>query len=606
MDRARALENWLRSSSGGQIHPHVHLAEDAEHGLHWKAEQQIVEGTKILTVPHSHALSYLNALVDDAYPIFKARRRDFTIEAIGFFYLMLQYVDRRSSFWKPYLETLPPPSDQLTTPLWFDDADDARLLADTDVAHTMNKRRAIYEDYYTSGTAILKESGIDVSHFSWDLFRWAITMFTSRSFPSRSIAPNDGKYWTTYKTGQNGQRQTVLLDMSHTPAEDLDFSVLFPVIDAGNHNYQTRVHWDFDPGRFSITNLDSCSLGAQIFNNYGPKANDELLQGYGFCIEDNPFDVVLLTLRPPPEDLQAELRSTHSGYFDVHGQWQSDKATFRLPRIAQPLQVFDRLPPALLELLTMTICHQSGIEFTPHASSALEQRLKPHVARVVIGSLTQKYQRLASVRTISDRSRLKQVYAMIYRQSQIDLTRSYVEALQGYLQSLTLHTEPASPVRLVSLETMVADSSLLAAPVVEEFLAGVEVNANTSDIEQLKAAGWEDDVWVLLLCYAWVSGPTNQEAILPRFVQEYVNMSSPRDDDKSGEVDDLLSLVTKAAEHLPSSSWADPAWSAEMISRIGGRILRNESFTLPAIAADGETDMVTYLCVSSKEGFGTI
>ena len=55
-------------------------------------------------------------------------------------------------------------------------------------------------------------------------------MFTSRSFSSRAITPAESKYWTAYKSAADGRRQTVLMDMSHVPAADLDFSVLFPVV----------------------------------------------------------------------------------------------------------------------------------------------------------------------------------------------------------------------------------------------------------------------------------------------------------------------------------------------------------------------------------------
>lgn len=166
MSRAQALEEWLRSSPGGYVHGHLHVAEDDERGIHWRAEKELEKDSKILTVPHSHALSYLNALVDEAYPVFKTRRKDFTVEAIGFFYLMLQHINRQSSFWKPYLDTLPLPTQQLTTPLWFD-AGDEQWLVDTDVAHTMSQRKIVYERYYASGLAILKDSGIDVSQVSW-------------------------------------------------------------------------------------------------------------------------------------------------------------------------------------------------------------------------------------------------------------------------------------------------------------------------------------------------------------------------------------------------------------------------------------------------------
>lgn len=70
--------------------------------------------------------------------------------------------------------------------------------------------------------------------------------------------------------------------MSRTSTEDLDFPVLFPGLDAANHNHDSRVDWTFNPGQFVLALADSANsidTGQEIFNNYGPKGNGELLLG---------------------------------------------------------------------------------------------------------------------------------------------------------------------------------------------------------------------------------------------------------------------------------------------------------------------------------------
>lgn len=173
--------------------------------------------------------------------------------------------------------------------------------------------------------------------FFRELFKWSVAVFTSRSFSSRSLRPHDSKYWTAYKNGIHGRRQTVLLDMSHASAEDLDFPVLFPVIDILNHAHSARVHWAYDQGRFSLTLLDGAKAGFEMFNNYGPKRNDELLLGYGFCIPNNPHDRALLTLKAPLEQLQQDVRRVQPGYFDESGEWSSEKVCFILYRVQNGL-----------------------------------------------------------------------------------------------------------------------------------------------------------------------------------------------------------------------------------------------------------------------------
>jgi hypothetical protein len=53
-----------------------------------------------------------------------------------------------------------------------------------------------------------------------------------------------------------------------------------------------------------------------VFNNYGPKSNEELLLGYGFTLPNNPDDVVTLKLgarRPPRGNSVGERGNRHSG-----------------------------------------------------------------------------------------------------------------------------------------------------------------------------------------------------------------------------------------------------------------------------------------------------
>lgn len=162
-----ALEDWLKSQPGGYLHPNVHVVDDENAGVHWRPSGPVEPNVRIVTVPHSVALSYLNALADPSYPVFSKNRKAFKIEAIGFFYLMLQYVNRSTSFWKPYLETLPQPEEQHTTTLWFDDPEDEACLADTDALFTGKKLKAIYEQQYASGIAILRDAGVDTQPLTW-------------------------------------------------------------------------------------------------------------------------------------------------------------------------------------------------------------------------------------------------------------------------------------------------------------------------------------------------------------------------------------------------------------------------------------------------------
>nr|POE74652.1 ribosomal lysine n-methyltransferase set10 [Quercus suber] len=601
------MEAWLRSN-GGRLDSSLSIAHSAAAGLHWRANAPIPAGTSLITVPHSLALSYLNALVDDAYPIFRNQRHRLKIENIGFFYLMVQYVNREQSFWRPYLDSLPKPESDFCTPLWFREQDDLEWVVGTDVLHTAKGRLEIYKQYHATGVEVLREAGIDPSPYTWDLFLWAVTMFTSRSFSSNAIRPQDSKYWTTYKQSlEGGRRQAVLLDMSHTPAEDLDFSVLFPVLDAGNHRLEAKVDWTFDPGRFTVTSLEEYAAGQEVYNNYGAwKGNSELFMGYGFCIPGNPNETVMLTLKPPPPDLQASLRIFHPGYFHPDGTWAGEKATFHikapiapLPAASSEAQILTTLPEPLLEILLYMLMHERNVPITfierPHAflvSSITEShhgggsQYQPFVARALVQSLAPKLAQLETAPLPSRPSNLRQATAAIYRSGQLDILRSTIAALKTIPRSL-LHKPFSIPGhRLLTLDTLLVFFTSTSPNPDQNpstpFLTGMAASAGTNDPTLLRAAGWEQDLLVLLLCYIYLHSAPSW---LPAFPSTSLNPDHERETE--GPAQDLLTIVHTAAAQSSNhdgsgvssdSTWTDPRWSAAFITRYGGEMLRTRSF----------------------------
>ena len=164
-----SLESWFRSH-GGYLHPNIRILQaspDSSSGIHYRATGPVPPGATFTHAPHSLALSYLDALVDDTFPVFQQQRHRFKVEAIGFWYLMTQYGNRESSFWRPYLETLPAPGSDFTQPLFFEDPEDVKWLEGTDVWHTALARKEVYEQYYQDGLVVLREAGVDVEPYTW-------------------------------------------------------------------------------------------------------------------------------------------------------------------------------------------------------------------------------------------------------------------------------------------------------------------------------------------------------------------------------------------------------------------------------------------------------
>jgi hypothetical protein len=423
------------------------------------------------------------------------------------------------------------------------------------------------------------------------------------------------------------------MDMSHVHSADLDFSVLFPAMDAANHHHTSKVDWAFDQGRFSLACTQSIEAGQEVYNNYGPKANDEFLIGYGFCMADNPNDTVLLTMKPPPEDLQFSLRRSYAGFFTPDGQWNGDKATFKLRRMnhemATATSAFDDLPEPLLELLTHIIRFDRGLPFEPLPS--ISQYLKytnshgnrylPFVARMIVTSLAPKYQKLqaGSANLPQEPQNARQAQAAIYRNGQYEILLGTMNALRTSLrvfrpaslefpQSDLERMNPTGS-RLSTLEEAV-DLFTQSNSAVQSFMAGVQANANTSDLEQLRLAGWEEDAWVLLLCYSWLLVTSQpEEGQLNKWMTELEAEYQPSlllaqaaeglrvEGEASSEAGDMMTIVKRAAARLPGSVWEDARWSERLIAGFGGRALKNESFMMMVQDGRGreEARLVMYL-----------
>jgi hypothetical protein len=74
--------------------------------------------------------------------------------------------------------------------------------------------------------------------------------------------------------------------------------MLLPGIDMLDHKRAQKILWSFeaDNSGARIYCQQPILEGEIAFNNYGPKSNEELLMGYGFCFEPNPEDHVVLKL----------------------------------------------------------------------------------------------------------------------------------------------------------------------------------------------------------------------------------------------------------------------------------------------------------------------
>jgi hypothetical protein len=159
---------------------------------------------------------------------------------------------------------------------------------------------------------------------------------------------------------------------------------------------------------------------------------------------------------------------------------------------------------------------------------------------------------------------------------------------------------PRGP-KLITLEAFInllQDKSILH----PAFLRGIAANAGTADLTQLRLAGWEEDIWVLMI--SWLLLDPDQ---LPTWLRdafgEYIDTielehGTPitiqpeaegiiREDEQAA---DLLPVIQCASASTPGAKWEDPRWSPDHISSTGGAVMKYDSFLVLSPINQGQED----------------
>merc|ERR1740129_680658 len=108
---------------------------------------------------------------------------------------------------------------------------------------------------------------------------------------------------------------------------------MVPLLDILNHKDGAPIHVQIRENRLEFVLEADVEQGAQIWNDYGSKAHDELLLCYGFATDDNPEDHLALSILPPPapamkltrNGIPAELVEFIEGVHDAGDTETADK-----------------------------------------------------------------------------------------------------------------------------------------------------------------------------------------------------------------------------------------------------------------------------------------
>jgi hypothetical protein len=245
--------------------------------------------------------------------------------------------------------------------------------------------------------------------------------------------------------------------------------VLFPVVDILNHSVSAKVEWDFQPyTSFSLKLLegDSFTPGQELFNNYAPKQNDELLLGYGFCLEHNPIEQFPLKLAFPPM-LQEYAQAT--------GLFRSENVPFGMStdfltkdpnteqhflrakghpfgRYENCIPFFRGIPPYIVHFFFIQTLLSLEVDVNDVNVARPGIRITLQVLTLLHQAMTQRSQTLPlsfSQEPLND----KQKYAKIYRDGQAKIIHSIRIEMQSAIDRIRAPKDQVPPAQALLVTT---------------------------------------------------------------------------------------------------------------------------------------------------------
>ncbi|KAL4249755.1 hypothetical protein ABKN59_006528 [Abortiporus biennis] len=291
-ENVKVFKSWLEENAA-YVHPDIHF-ERNPYGFSVIAQNTIAKDTPVVSCPFSLAITPTVARTSlqhifgqgevDAFEKWSERQLICTYLCL---HILLDESDARYTFLKhkPYVDVLPKPS-QLLTSLHFSPEELEHFKGTNLYGATLDRLQGWKTEYEFCHSEISKFDKDVASKLTWDLYLTASTYLSSRAFPSTVLSPNPS---------------LIPNETSHP--------VLLPGVDSLNHARAQPVSWvvsrlsstststqDQKNYTISLVPHTATEQGCELFNNYGPKPNSELILGYGFSLPNNPDDTIVLKI----------------------------------------------------------------------------------------------------------------------------------------------------------------------------------------------------------------------------------------------------------------------------------------------------------------------
>ncbi|KAI8804258.1 hypothetical protein BJ742DRAFT_871969 [Cladochytrium replicatum] len=286
-----------------------------------------------------------------------------------------------ASFFAPYLCALP---ETYSLPLWWPEEMVDKELGGTNLHFIVQERRRLLREMLGVVTEACEDQNVySQGSLTWQNFLWAYSAISSRAFPKQKSSLNG----SANKPAQNHSVDPVFPVIGNSDQTILEgesiFSIgnprveecevcMWPILDMLNHKTGQKMEWNGTGGDVKFVTQQELRQGEELFNNYGPKGNENFLSNYGFCLDPNPADYVKLklSLAPPSgadENLDTDLHSARLLLLELYALYTpttSDK----------PGKIFmlfsgDELPVDLLSTLRIMVADRWELEKLQAAAS---------------------------------------------------------------------------------------------------------------------------------------------------------------------------------------------------------------------------------------------
>ncbi|ORX88619.1 SET domain-containing protein [Basidiobolus meristosporus CBS 931.73] len=253
----QSLWEWAKTNNCYLEPLEIRLNEDGFRAVY--AKRDIQEEEKIGSIPGKLVISQETART--ALPQYS----DLPGHVLLKVYLIHERLRGVDSFWQPYISVLPK---TFSTPLWFN-TEEYAVLKGTNLEFAAEEYKQKIDQEFDLVRKTLNGSTVNEHLITREMYYWATTVVSSRAFSSK-------------------------LDPNATDEEDQQ--IMLPLLDMLNHKLRQPITWSNHEGQVSFVCNRKVAAGEEVFNNYGAKSNEELLQGYGFCIENNEVDYFALKI----------------------------------------------------------------------------------------------------------------------------------------------------------------------------------------------------------------------------------------------------------------------------------------------------------------------